>query len=345
MRIVRSSRSVPSTKFRWAEADEYAVSQTNPTTSSSGGGGGRPRWLIDAKSTTENIEDYTYQGAGYALGVNRRFKDSPLRFYMLTNGLLTRVYKWDQDDAVLSLRFADFVEGNARYEALRRLLGAADVREGWEPLAPAVPSRVLRRPNLDEVKRAFLRCHRIIWKAEKMSPQAAFLEFAKLLFVKLWEDRRLRDDPELLALISRGDPVPQKHVRFSSQWIEEQEENDPNPVAGILFRQLVDSLEREIAERKRKRIFQSNERLDLAPGTVKRVVAALEGYYLFGIDEDLNGRMFEAFLTATMRGQALGQYFTPRSIVKLMTRLARPVATRGKVESGYWTPAAVPGDS
>lgn len=294
---------------------------------------GRPRWLIDAKSSAEDIEDYTYQGAGYALGINRQFKDSPLRFYMLTNGLLTRVYKWDQADAVLSLRFADFIEGNARFEALRRLLGATSVRKGWEPIEePATPSRVLRRPNLDEVKRAFLRCHKIIWKAEKMSPQAAFLEFAKLLFVKLWEDRRLRDDPELLALISRGDPIPKRHVRFSSQWIEEQEENDPNPIAGILFRQLVDSLEREIAERKRKRIFQSNERLDLAPGTIKRVVSALEGYYLFGIDEDLNGRMFEAFLTATMRGQALGQYFTPRSVVKLMTRLARPVATPGKVE-------------
>ena len=32
-------------------------------------------------------------------------------------------------------------------------------------------------------------------------------------------------------------------------------------------------------------------------------MSVLEGYYLFGIDEDLNGRMFEAFLTATMRGQ------------------------------------------
>ena len=40
--------------------------------------------------------------------------------------------------------------------------------------------------------------------------------------------------------------------------------------------------------------------------------------------------MFEAFLVATMRGQALGQYFTPRSVVKVMTRLAKPRATRGK---------------
>lgn len=76
--------------------------------------GGQPRWLIDAKSTDENLENFTYQGAGYALGVNRRFVDSPLRFYMLTSGLLTRVYAWDQEEAVLSLRFADFVDGNPR---------------------------------------------------------------------------------------------------------------------------------------------------------------------------------------------------------------------------------------
>ena len=83
------------------------------------------------------------------------------------------------------------------------------------------------------------------------------------------------------------------------------------------------SLEEEIEAKKRKRIFDATEHLNLSPGTAKRVVQQLEHYYLFGIDEDLNGRMFEAFLTATMRGQDLGQFFTPRSIVKLMTRLAK----------------------
>ena len=294
--------------------------------------GGRPRWVIDAKSTTEDIEDFTYQGAGYALGINRRFQDSPVRFYMLTNGLLTRVYRWDQDYAVLSLRFSDFADGNTRYRSLRQLLGAPTVRQGWEQPALEASGCILLRPTIDEIKPAFLKCHRLIWKAEKMSPQAAFLEFSKLLFVKLWEDRRLRDNPQLYALISQGAPIPSKLVRFSLRWVVEQEANDPHPIASILFRQLVESLEQEIADRSRKRIFQPNERLSLAPGTVKRVVSVLEGYYLFGIDEDLNGRMFEAFLTATMRGRVLGQYFTPRSVVKLVTKLARPIAQRGNVE-------------
>jgi len=294
----------------------------------------KPRWLIDAKSVDEKIEDWTYQCAGYSLLVNRKYNDRPLKFYLLTNGLLTRVYAWDQEEAVLSLRFADVVDGNTRFETLKQLLGADVARGGWSDQESPKEGHTLIRPTMDLVKRAFARCHQIIWKAEKLSPQAAFLEFAKLLFVKLWEDRRLRDKPELLARIGKGEPLPASDVHFSVRWVSQQEREglSENPVGEILFRRLVDALEAEIAQRKRKRIFQRDERLALTPGTIKRVVAELEEFYLFGIDEDLNGRMFEAFLTATMRGQALGQYFTPRSIVKLMTRLARPHAGPDYVE-------------
>ena len=292
----------------------------------------KPRWLIDAKGIKEDIESFTYQCASYSLLLNRKFPDRPVKFYMLTNGLLTRVYVWDQEEAVLSLRFNDFVDGNTKYEALKKLLGADVVAKVQVPDSANSGGQILARPTMDAVKRAFVRCHRIIWKAEKMSPQAAFVEFAKLLFVKLWEDRRLRDDPTLLAAIGNGEPIPAASLRFCTRWIVQQEANTPNPVDSILFRQLVEFLEQEIAQRKRKRIFEPNEKLDLSPGTVKRVVKELEDSYLFGIDEDLNGRMFEAFLTATMRGQALGQYFSPRSIVKLMTQLSELKAGRDKVE-------------
>lgn len=291
-----------------------------------------PRWLIEAKATDERIENFTYQCAGYALKINQKYPERPCRYYLLTNGLLTRVYVWDQEEAVLSLRFADFVEGNPKYEALRRLLGADVVRNGWEYLAKPGARHMLRRPTMDAVKRSFIRCHRIIWKSEKMSPQAAFVGFAKLLFVKLWEDRRIRDNPAYLAAIGREEALPAEAVRYSKRWIAQHESDEPNPVDNILFRQLAEQLETEIAQKRRKRIFDSGERLGMSPGTIKRVVEQLEGFYLFGIDEDLNGRMFEAFLAATMRGQALGQYFTPRSIVKLMTQLAELKAGRHHID-------------
>ncbi len=293
----------------------------------------KPRWIIDAKAPGENPDDFVDQGAGYCLAVNQKYEDNPVHYFMLTNGFLTRVYRWDKEQPVMSLRFGDFVDGNTKYESLRVLLGASAARAGWadKPKGGATGHRIVR-PGMEDVKKTFYRCHRIIWKAEKVSPQAAFLRFAKILFVKLWEDRRIRDNPEHLAAVGRGDPLPADAVRFSIRWIEQQEADEENPADRILFRQLVESLEAEIQARKRKRIFDPLARLDVAPGTVKRVVKELEHQYLFGIDEDLNGRMFEAFLVATMRGQELGQYFTPRSIVKLMTGLGKPLAGPSKIE-------------
>ena len=99
------------------------------------------------------------------------------------------MYVWDQEEPILSLRFQDLVEGNTKYEALKGLLARLP------PNRLAIHGQDLTftrasAPSMDAVKKAFLRCHRIIWKSEKMSPQAAFVEFAKLLFVKLWEDRQ-----------------------------------------------------------------------------------------------------------------------------------------------------------
>lgn len=292
----------------------------------------KPRWILDAKAPGENPDNYIDQGGGYCFAVNQKTEDNPVHYFLLTNGFLTRVYPWDKADPVLSLRFADFVEGNTKFASLRKLLGASAARSGWTDQKRPAAAHAIMRPNMEEAKKAFARCHRIIWKADKVGRQGAFDRFAKILFVKLWEDRKLRDNADHLAAIGRGDPLPADAVRFSTRWIEQQEANSDNPIDRILFRDLVDALEKEIQAKKRKRIFDPSERLGVSPGTVKRVVAELEHYYLFGIDEDLNGRMFEAFLVASMRGEDLGQYFTPRSIVKLIVRLGRPLATPSRIE-------------
>lgn len=143
------------------------------------------------------------------------------------------------------------------------------------------------------------------------------------MYVKIDEDKRLRD-----ALIGRGHDlsagvVPKSLVRFSTHWIEQMEESTDNPIDSILFAQLSRRLEAEIAKGEKKRIFDQGEGIDLAPATVKDAVAFLQNLDLFAVDEDLNGRLFETFLTATMRGEALGQFFTPRSVVKFMVKAAK----------------------
>jgi len=90
----------------------------------------------------------------------------------------------------------------------------------------------------------------------------------------------------------------------------------------VLFARLRDDLEDEIQAGTKKRMFDLGEKIKLSPSTTKEVVRLLEHHDLYSIDEDLNGRMFETFLTAVIRGRSLGQFFTPRSVVKFMVDLA-----------------------
>jgi type I restriction enzyme M protein len=298
--------------------------------------GGIPRWIIEVKGPEEDVDKWTYQGAGYALGLNREFKDeNPCQYYVITNGVIFKVFKWDEGDPIYEIGFSEFVEDHPNFLALLGLFDPKIVREGWAAPSSTKPDVVvLKKPTIEEVKRAFKSCHQTIWKTEKMNPQPAFFEFVKIMFVKLWEDRKIHEDAALGELVKLGKPIPKSRLVFSKHWIDSRvEDGIENPIDTILFRKLSGSLREAVARGKKKPIFENDEKIEIQPGTIRQVVSKLELYDMFSIDEDLNGRLFETFLSATMRGQALGQYFTPRSVAKLMTRLAAPRANRGKVDT------------
>lgn len=297
--------------------------------------GGKPRWLVDAKAPDQPLENWVYQGAGYALALNQAHSgENPCMYFALTNGYAFNVFRWDELSPILTLEFPDFTPDNPKFRQLRELLGAQAARAGWATGGRSKQDQVvLRKPRVEEVKLAFNRCHQLIWKTEKMNPQPAFFEFVKIMFVKLWEDRRLHEDPTIGPLLLSGQAIPRTSVVFSNAWIEEMQKSGvENPVNTVLFKRLHDTLKDGVRRGRKKPIFTDDEGIRLQTGTIKQVVSKLEGFDLFGMDEDLNGRLFETFLGATMRGQSLGQYFTPRSVAKLMTKLANPQAGRTHVD-------------
>ena len=172
----------------------------------------------------------------------------------------------------------------------------------------------------------FTRLHRYTWETDQMTASPAFEELIKIVFIKIKKDRELRE---------RIGPTAQpkvKDVIFSVAWIQNQTEND-NPINDPLFKNLVRDLEREIRDKGKRRIFDSDASIKLKPTTILRVVRELEHIDFCLMDEDIHGRMFESFLDATVRGKALGQFFTPRDIVKLMVRLADIKVTKSGVET------------
>ena len=154
----------------------------------------------------------------------------------------------------------------------------------------------------DEFADLLARCHNIIRNREKKDPVDAFDEIAKILFVKVLIERRLRTRAVADNL-------------FTVKFLDDQQKVLADPMA-VLFQQTKD-------EYKTDQLFSDQERVNLKPPTVRDIVKLLERYNLSETSEDIKGIAFEQFLGKTFRGE-IGQFFTPRTIVEFMIRMISP---------------------
>ena len=145
-------------------------------------------------------------------------------------------------------------------------------------------------------------CHNIIRNREKLDPAAAFDEIAKILFIKVCFERRLK----------RGKA---RQNLFTADFLDQQKELYADPV-----KTLFDETKKEYLADK---IFEGDEEVNLRYPTVREIVLKLQRYNLSDTSEDIKGIAFERFLGRTFRGE-IGQFFTPRCIVEFMVRMVDP---------------------
>ena len=289
---------------------------------------GIPCMVVDAKAPSENIDDWEQQCSSYCLELNKLFDYNPVSHFMLSNGIKTSVYKWDVKQPILTVGFSDFVKGNPTYKNLASTIGKASIKKQSSDLKADLENSLFKfeEVSLSNLIRKFQKLHQHIWVTEKMKPSSAFEELIKIIFVKLEKDKALHK--------ALGDsPSPKyKDVVFSSHWITSQTESE-SPINDPLFRNLVQDLESDIQDGKRKRFFDPGEQISLSPETIKWIVKEIEHIDFYAMEEDVHGRMFEAFLDATARGSELGQFFTPRDIVNLMVKLASINVSKSHVDT------------
>jgi len=143
-------------------------------------------------------------------------------------------------------------------------------------------------------------CHNVIRNREKKDPAAAFDEIAKILFVKVYVERKM--------LTRRS-----KENLFTVDVLNKQIAENP-----------LDNLFQETKKYYTKdKIFDEDERINLKPATGEEIVRKLEKYNLSDTSEDIKGVAFERFLGRTFRGE-IGQFFTPRTIVEFMVHMIDP---------------------
>jgi type I restriction enzyme M protein len=269
---------------------------------------GYARVIVEAKDPSINIISAWGQAASYALSYNRDKKEKEkVKWLLLSNGYITGLFPIDSETPVVTLRLSDFASGMPPYVTLRTYIKYSSVKTIIES---NLPFEALPPKKLNEL---FASSHDLVWKKEKLAPADAFFEFCKFIFIKIREDKKREQLPPDTKIFK---------IPLTLEWLSVQESTSNHPVRDILFKNLHTELENSINKDKKKRIFEKDETLKLSAATCKELITSFQSINLSTIDEDLNGRMFEVFLAASIRGKALGQYFTPRSVVDFMTRIA-----------------------
>lgn len=288
---------------------------------------GIPSIVIDAKSPDLNIFDWESQCSSYCLELNKEFDYNPVKYFILSNASQSALFQWDQKKPLLVMDFLDFNDISDKYEELKDKISKKNFKQISEKLKEDLNDKYFayEKITLEQLANKFRKLHQEIWQSEKKGPGAAFQELIKIFFVKIRKDRDIH-------LRLGENPKPKyKDVVFSLNWIATQSEVS-DPINEILFKNLLNELEKDIQHGKKKRFFAQDEKINLSSGTLKKIVKEIEHIDLFGMEEDIHGRMFEAFLDATIRGKDIGQFFTPRDVVSLMIGIGKPKVTKNHID-------------
>ena len=154
-----------------------------------------------------------------------------------------------------------------------------------------------------ELTRRFKQAHEALWSGGQLNPSEAFDELDKLIFCKIWDERKPR---------RMGDPYDFQIITVPKE-IEESEDKRRHIENDNLYKRVMALYEE--GRKKDKEVFRDNIRL--TPEKIRTVVSYLESVNLGETDLDSKGRAFETFMGSFFRGN-FGQYFTPREIVKFI---------------------------
>lgn len=154
-----------------------------------------------------------------------------------------------------------------------------------------------------ELTRRFKQAHEALWAGGQLNPSEAFDELDKLIFCKIWDERKPR---------RMGDPYDFQIITVSKE--DERDEAKRRLIENDNLYKRIIALYEE-GRKKDKEVFRDNIRL--TPEKIRTVVSYLESVNLGETDLDSKGRAFETFMGSFFRGN-FGQYFTPREIVKFI---------------------------
>ncbi|MCM0204818.1 N-6 DNA methylase [Bacteroides fragilis] len=244
-----------------------------------------PIIVIECKSELITIreEDY-FQGFNYASWAGADF-------FVTTNLKETRIFRVVKGKMPKQLiEIVDFPK-------------AVDVQNNKKIKELLEQTKVFTR---EEFSKLLFKCHSIIRNNDKLSPEAAFDEISKILFIKI----RFEKKNTGTQIFSKDEFLKLKKA------FEAVQSKDSRP----FYQQLFENTKEDYSKDK---LFEKNDTLKIKEASFEAIVEELQIYNLSRTADDVKGIAFERFLGKTFRGE-LGQFFTPRTIVDFMVEILDP---------------------
>ena len=256
---------------------------------------GRNVITVEAKKPTEPVQAHMGQLDSYAFHLQTPYS-------IITNGrqfILRGYYSFNSRINVID----ESVEGLAgdKWKKLDSLISFKNIQATLAE--PSLPIVVPDEGKIRDYRRFFRRIHGTIRDRDKLDPGAAFDELSKLLFLKAAEDEWLSRNKAKPVL------TPEKILEWETLGKE---------TAHSLVNQWFAAATDELFSG----VFGDQPQINLSPATLAMVLRDMSSFHVKGGDVDVKGRAFEEFLPSQLRGEGLGQFFTPRPIVNFMADLA-----------------------
>lgn len=244
---------------------------------------------LKAENVRVRVEDY-YQGYNYASWAGASF-------FVTSNEKETKFFNVDPEYLP---------------KKLEEIIGIPTAQEA---LSDKKVSEILNKTKTftrEEFTKTLKSCHNIIRNNDKLSPEAAFDEISKILFMKIREERKNQGAKVFTkAEYTNGKKLYEENIRPNLSGDDKNLE-----YMQFLFRSTKE-------EFKDDRLFEQNEVIKIRENSFEQILEKLENYNLSDTQDDVKGIAFEQFLGTTFRGE-LGQFFTPRTIVDFMVSILDP---------------------
>lgn len=165
----------------------------------------------------------------------------------------------------------------------------------------------LKTIEQEELTAKFKQAHNALWAGGKLGPSKAFDELDKLIFCKIWDEKKHRKKGNPYDFQMIATPLNKENPTKA----EIEAENQKN------ITELSERVRKLYAEGKKvdKEVFKEN--ITLSDKEIATVVGFLQDIDLGKTDLDSKGRAFETLMDSFFRGN-FGQFFTPREIVKFI---------------------------